>query len=732
VCTSCALPKIADPAQAREDNPCNAMKTGVARAGRLLLVLTREHFRSVRLPLSVLAVLDFYTDGDSSARRSLNAQHYRKGARMDLKRHAAATLHACVTVVLLTTALLTAGCFLRTPHLLNAANKPPWPGSQPPRKAMADRIKLIVRTHMVDGYVDPWEVGRWLDAMAKDPKPILDLLHGLAEESGGDLTSLYKDFNLAVSPASPTQHSEWGIPPPPLSIENGIVRLGALARPLETEQIVGCELDAERFAANARGIASSLLVLQNTGLDPLDPQWDADLREGIRCGAGLAKDYLQERHWNRRVGRPTTAIVISGGSANGAFSAGFLWRLTEVLQTCKAASGNQSCPHAGIDLAVGTSTGSLIAVMLDVFSTNGQEQRGRDLMRRNYTCSTAAEVYCVNDVWSWQLLQDTRGLVQFDGLRNKLNEMWTNAQRDNAMELVTMAVDLQTGDLLAESDQDTADGHTTSERVDAVLASGSIPVMTDPIERLGGGRAGTFVDGGVRSDAPVMEAFRRGAERVLVIKSSGLDSDPQLRQPHAGKILARTVDLFIDQVAASEIQQASLFATARRLGEHNLCEYRLWAAGRRREFPKREAVEEIREERDRFCKRESLVPHETRGLTREESAVSSAKGAVPAFLGPDLFEQVAQSVRSVWVMRPEGAESATGYQVDSGMMKRLFILGIKTFQARCLDVLRLLDIPESVQKTQCTRDAKDAALKRANAEMEDCVLKAGGVKPCKR
>jgi len=41
------------------------MKTGVARVGRLLLALTREQSRSVRLPLSELAVLDFYTDGDA-------------------------------------------------------------------------------------------------------------------------------------------------------------------------------------------------------------------------------------------------------------------------------------------------------------------------------------------------------------------------------------------------------------------------------------------------------------------------------------------------------------------------------------------------------------------------------------------------------------------------------------------------------------------------------------------
>jgi hypothetical protein len=194
--------------------------------------------------------------------------------------------------------------------------------------------------------------------------------------------------------------SVWTIPSP--FCENGTVKLGALAQPLEkeNEQIVGRELDAERFVANARAIAPSLLVLQNLAELQVSAGGDAlanaelrsnlaspeDLRKGIRLGAQQAKAYLQERRWKRHVGRPTTAIVMSGGSGNGSFTAGFLWRLTDVLQTC-GASGDKTCPNAGIDLAIGTSTGSIIGAMLDVFSTPGQEQRGRDLMMHNYTCS---------------------------------------------------------------------------------------------------------------------------------------------------------------------------------------------------------------------------------------------------------------------------------------------------------------------------------------------------------
>ncbi|HEU5251534.1 MAG TPA: patatin-like phospholipase family protein, partial [Thermoanaerobaculia bacterium] len=422
--------------------------------------------------------------------------------------------------------------------------------------------------------MNPTAVGSWLDALSANPKPIVDLLHGLADaDSAGDPAALYETFNFDVSPSLTIEENQlieeqpsiWRLPPAPLVIENGVVGLGPLAKPIENRDAAGLELDAERFAANARGIASSLLVLQNlTGTELAD----ADLAAGIASGAARAKTYIQARKWGRRVGRPTTALVMSGGAANGAFTAGFVWRLTEVLQTCRTASGSLGCPNAGFDLVIGSSTGSLIGVTADIFATPGQEQRGRDLLLSGYTCSVEADLYCVNDVWDWKLFQDTRGLVQFDGIRRRIDDMLSDAERDNDMELVTMTVDYQTGDLLAESDQDPADGREKKDRIDAVLASIVEPVMADPVERLGRpGRdlPGTFIDGGIRSGTPAMEASRRGAERVLVIKSASLDSDLRPRQRNAISMLARTIDLLVDQVGTTEIQQATLFSLARRL-----------------------------------------------------------------------------------------------------------------------------------------------------------------------
>src|SRR6476659_5475657 len=219
-----------------------------------------------------------------------------------------------VPVVLIAATCLAAafcgGCLLRTPYLLKAANKPASEDvTPPPPRLTADRIERMVRTHLVDAYVNPTTVGSWLDALSENPKPIIALLQGLVKTAAADPAALYESFNRDVSPTLAIegdrlveeQPSVWKLPPPPLLIENKVVGLGILAKPLQNKDAAGLELDAERFAANARAIASSLLVLQNLiGTGPLS---DTDLRTGISRGAQRAKNYLLARKWHRRVGQ---------------------------------------------------------------------------------------------------------------------------------------------------------------------------------------------------------------------------------------------------------------------------------------------------------------------------------------------------------------------------------------------------------------------------------------------
>src|SRR5512144_3169683 len=111
-----------------------------------------------------------------------------------------------VPCILIAAACLAAGfcggCLLRTPYLLKAANKPAAADvTPPPPRLTADRIERMVRTHLVDAYVDPTTVGTWLDAVSANPKPIIDLLQGLAKTAAADPSGLYETFNLKVSPS---------------------------------------------------------------------------------------------------------------------------------------------------------------------------------------------------------------------------------------------------------------------------------------------------------------------------------------------------------------------------------------------------------------------------------------------------------------------------------------------------------------------------------------------------
>jgi predicted acylesterase/phospholipase RssA len=76
---------------------------------------------------------------------------------------------------------------------------------------------------------------------------------------------------------------------------------------------------------------------------------------------------------------------MSGGAANGAFTAGLIWRLLGVLKDCRGKPAPEGCGSARVDLVAGTSTGALIGTLIDLFHTPGQEDRARELLVNNYT-----------------------------------------------------------------------------------------------------------------------------------------------------------------------------------------------------------------------------------------------------------------------------------------------------------------------------------------------------------
>jgi hypothetical protein len=248
----------------------------------------------------------------------------------------------------------------------------------------------------------------------------------------------------------------------------------------------------------------------------------------------------------------------------------------------------------------------------------------------------------------------------------------------NASELVTLAVDYDSGDLFAQSDQDPRDKASGDARVQTLLSSIVEPIMADPVDNLtSGGKPlkGTFIDAGVRSGLPLREAVWRGAERTLVISTANVDIGPAPHPPAALQILLRTVDLATSQNFIGELQQAEFEAAARRLAEYNLCDLRLQRVG----------VDTIT--RGSFCRRDNLwKPAETREV------------ATSGTIGPGLFPEVANMWQSTWINRPEtSGPGATGFSFDPAFMRNLFKWGVRTFQTRCQETLALLNVPAQLR-----------------------------------
>jgi predicted acylesterase/phospholipase RssA len=573
---------------------------------------------------------------------------------------------------------------LRTPGVLKALSGTKDPTQpEPDEFPTSARIAELVRAHLADSYMDPRAVSEWLRSLGSKPQGLISLALCLA--------------NATLSPGEPQCYDqlgpaaeEWGVPARPVLL-TGLARgnESTVGADVWTTPAASKELDAQRFLANLSALGSSLGSFQTFFTVPPS---DSDLRAGIRDGAERAAAYILARKWHRTLVVPSTAVVISGGAANGAFSAGFIWRLLDVISDCQA---HGSCPSSKLDLVVGTSTGALISVLLDMSEVPGQRPGASAALLDDYTCKVDRDLFCVNDTWSTRLATDLPGLVRFDGIQRLMERLPLDAMLGNETELVTVSVEYNSGHIVASSDQDPEDTGTTPHRLAAIMASVVEPVLAEPIDAIahaGTFAPGTFVDGGVRSELPLMEAVRRGAERVLVLASSGIEPDSVAKPQNALAMLRRTLALLGAQVTPGELTAAEGAAVQRRWLEYNICLARLAS-------PDAGTIED-------FCQR--------RGQGVFGGRTVKPTVGVPAWQGPGYFAQVASSWHTVWIFRPETPTQVSyGYKFDPRVMRPLFELGISTFQARCLETLDLFGIPPS---NYCNPASAKDALTRATRQ----------------
>jgi len=236
-------------------------------------------------------------------------------------------------------------------------------------------------------------------------------------QSAGDPSECYALFMKTTAPTPrlaagqiSVEPSAWAIPPPPLNLDatsdqssdSPAASPGSSAKKSSDTSIISkphvamtglaernseasqTELDVERLVGNIRTLAPTLLMLENVLGKTIE---SGVFLAGIKEGLAATRNYITARRWHRNVNRPTAAIVMSGGGANGAFTAGFMWRLFEIMSSCRNVDGPQGCRGVAIDLVTGTSTGSLVGVTVDMYMTPGLEKRAVELLVDNYTCS---------------------------------------------------------------------------------------------------------------------------------------------------------------------------------------------------------------------------------------------------------------------------------------------------------------------------------------------------------
>ncbi len=223
---------------------------------------------------------------------------------------------------------------------------------------------------------------------------------------------------------------------------------------------------------------------------------------------------------------------MAGGAANGAFSAGAMWFLLQRLDACKKADEaalarcaekgcsdeerrrleTDSCAVDRLQMAAGASTGSLISLVAkDYFAeAAGRRQRALDRIFQSYTCSVNSDLYCTTDSNLKELTQgEAKGLVRFDGLDRLLRGYIDQYTLDSPTEYFSSTVDFRTGRTLHLSSKDPEDVDDVHDLRQAVLSSVVEPGLSEPIFRIGE-KQGVFIDGGVRSGLPMLDAAAPG------------------------------------------------------------------------------------------------------------------------------------------------------------------------------------------------------------------------------
>jgi len=253
---------------------------------------------------------------------------------------------------------------------------------------------------------------------------------------------------------------------------------------------------------------------------------------------------------------------------------------------------------------------------------------------------------------------------------------------------VLNVVDFRSGRLLSLSDQ--GELRTRDHLVKAAVASAALPAIVEPVEELpidipdGGGippaTVGTYLDGGIRSEIPLLALARRGAERTLVVSSgsSVLNDTGPLTQ--AGKIAARYIDVSTGGVTESELAHAQHWVESVRFAELQECTRRLRTPRPGESQP--------------TCTESGCSPSAIcEGRYAQACTGDAARGDERSM---ETRIEKLWRVDKIFRNETEVARSA-GYDFRPAELRRLFQAGAEAARQRCLNLAELLGLIESAQ-----------------------------------
>jgi predicted acylesterase/phospholipase RssA len=653
-------------------------------------------------------------------------------------------------LALLVAVLPAAKCVLSTEMISDAFNAGAidTSGGDPfrdPKNVMRDIVEARILAELVDAYYHmgddipgkkplDFSVSDWMTNVANDIPSFYQLVTEVACAQKiriGETCPRTQAEPAPVQqldPASQSAHdhlivgtAKWAKPRPERNV--------CVAKNQRDDEALGRFLDYLRFTvALERAVHETADLLAEGIVD----------KEAVFAGAERAfkhaAKYLEQRRWRRDLNHRTAGLVVKGGAATGTYSAGVVWVALNLIDRyieysrCDRTPSTKSCPR--FDLVSGTSTGAFVAAAVDRFGTATDTDTRKAMIRTIaewFTCFALNDMYCAQERSLTNILspkEPLQGVLKFDGLREILSYEIAPSELDNPTELVLNTVDFRSGRLYALSDQNRADMRVPGDVVNGVLASAVLPVIVEPIPALPisptAGEVAVYLDGGIRSELPVLPLVRRGAERVLIASSGPSVLGETSRLPHGLAIALRYLDISTGGVTEGELEHAKRHVESVRLAEAIQCRDMLWRNRPKDDplnftsvCPKGKACERSQlcagqYQSAKLCANDEDKEDETAAEGPLHDAAAEAPPAPaseaaaaeadeepskmsPALVAPRL--QIRELWKLVGVFRDERTvDPVHGYDFNANDQRRLFLAGAEAARRRCREIADLLGI----------------------------------------